>query len=259
MFSPLQQREVFHLVFLRQFVRRIKPGSYALKGGSNLRFFYNSIRYSEDMDLDVKGIEIFKLRDIVMDILASNTLLMAIRPFQIDRVIPPDLKSAKQTETVQRFKIHLMTPAGDDLFTKIEFSKRTLEPEVSPDSINETVLYPYKQSPLIVNHYLVTAAMRQKISALADRAKPQVRDVFDIYMLYPQIQKGWLETIKKGFPARKLKGAEEILFKMDFVQFRDAVCNYLSEEDRRYYDRPEIWEEIQLKVSGLLSTQEELA
>ncbi len=258
MFSALQQREVFHLVFLRQFVRRIKPGSYALKGGSNLRFFYNSIRYSEDMDLDVRGVEIFKLRDIVMDILASNALSMAVHPFQIDRIIPPDLKSAKQTETVQRFKIHLITPAGDDLFTKIEFSKRKLDPETAPDSVNEMVLYPYQQPPLIVSHYLVAAAMRQKISALADRAKPQVRDAFDLYMLYPQIQQDQLETIKKGFPAQKLKGAEEILFKMDFVQFRGAVCNYLSEEDRRYYDHPEIWEEIQLKVSGLLSTRGEL-
>jgi hypothetical protein len=45
--------ERFHLLFLAQLVRRVKPGLFVLKGGCNLRFFHRSIRYSQDMDLDL--------------------------------------------------------------------------------------------------------------------------------------------------------------------------------------------------------------
>ena len=43
--------ELFHLLFLDVFGRKIDKRFYALKGGSNLRFFLRSFRYSEDMDI----------------------------------------------------------------------------------------------------------------------------------------------------------------------------------------------------------------
>ena len=66
-FGPLQFREIFHLEFLRRFARGIKRGRYALKGGSNLPFFFNSVRYSEDMDLDVNSVEVDILKEAVWD------------------------------------------------------------------------------------------------------------------------------------------------------------------------------------------------
>jgi len=56
MYTHLQLREVFHLEFLRWFGKRVRTNYYALKGGVNLRFFFNSFRYSEDMDLDTHTI-----------------------------------------------------------------------------------------------------------------------------------------------------------------------------------------------------------
>ena len=45
---------MFHLVFLRALVAKGENKSLiALKGGCNLRFYFGSVRYSEDMDLDV--------------------------------------------------------------------------------------------------------------------------------------------------------------------------------------------------------------
>jgi len=52
-YSSLQVREVFHLEFLRELVKAIPTSAFVLKGGSNIRFFFGSVRYSEDMDIDI--------------------------------------------------------------------------------------------------------------------------------------------------------------------------------------------------------------
>lgn len=252
MFDNLQKREIFHLIFLRQFTRRIKTNKYALKGGSNIRFFYNSPRYSEDMDLDIDGMEIFMLKEIVMEILESKTLATALRPFQIDNIVPPDIGKAKQTETVQRFKIHLLTSAGEDLFTKIEFSRRGLETGYMADSVNEVILRAYKQPPLIISHYPADMVIAQKIRALADRIKPQPRDVFDIFILHSQLEKAGLDKMKTSLSKDTLKTAEEMLFALDYKIYSDTVGNYLNSQDRNYYDKSEIWEKIQLKVAEIV-------
>lgn len=54
-YTPRQQREIFHLLFLERLLKIADPGLFVLKGGANLRYFFNSPRYSEDMDLDVLG------------------------------------------------------------------------------------------------------------------------------------------------------------------------------------------------------------
>ena len=123
-YNQLQLRELFHIEFLRWFTRKVKPEMYALKGGSNLRFFYNSFRYSEDMDIDVKGIEVEALKDMVMKILSNASFQEIFKTFGVAKVVVPNMIKAKQTQTTQRFKVHLVTFSGEDLFTKIEFFQR---------------------------------------------------------------------------------------------------------------------------------------
>ena len=38
----LQIRAVFHIAFLGAFARKVRPAFYALKGGINMRLFFNS-------------------------------------------------------------------------------------------------------------------------------------------------------------------------------------------------------------------------
>jgi len=59
--ANLALRELFHLVFLRDLARSVKPSSFVLKGGANLRFFFGSPRYSEDMDIDAREIPVFPI------------------------------------------------------------------------------------------------------------------------------------------------------------------------------------------------------
>lgn len=252
MWSQLQQREVFHLAFLRQWVKGIRPELYALKGGTALRFFFNSIRYSEDMDLDIKGVPVFRLKEMVMKILSAKTLEKTLHPFQIDRVIPPNIQTAKQTETVQRFKVHLITAGGENLFTKIEFSRRTLNLETTVEPVSPIILSNYKQPPLLLCHYPIGEAMKQKIEALANRQQPQVRDLFDLFILSSQNDKT-LQAIQKGLSAEKIKLAKETASGFRYQEFQNAVCNYLGEEDRKYYEQKEMWKSIQKRIVEVLS------
>jgi len=49
--------EVFHIAFLDVLSSRLDPARYVLKGDANLRYFSESVRYSEDIDLDIAGVE----------------------------------------------------------------------------------------------------------------------------------------------------------------------------------------------------------
>ena len=52
--SNAQIIELFHVAFLDVLSSRLDPARYVLKGGTNLRYFFESLRYSEDIDLDMK-------------------------------------------------------------------------------------------------------------------------------------------------------------------------------------------------------------
>ena len=51
--SPLALREGFHVVLLKALAERLQGRDWVLKGGTNLRLYFSSIRFSEDIDLDV--------------------------------------------------------------------------------------------------------------------------------------------------------------------------------------------------------------
>ncbi len=251
MYAPLQTREVFHLLFLRALTRSVPLSSFVLKGGSNLRFFFGSIRYSEDMDLDVHGIAVHILREKVAALLTSPGLADTLRTYGIERLQPPNLSRAKQTETAQRFKIHLLTTAGEDLSTKVEFSRRGRDPEFRAEPVASPILAAYRLSPIIVPHYSAAAALRQKIRALVERLEPEARDVFDLYTLssHPEIRRG-VQT--RGHAQRTHKDAVESIYSIGYQQYRDTVVNFLAPEDRPVYDSAQTWDEIRLQAVALL-------
>ena len=250
-YSHLQLREVFHVEFLRWLGRKLKTENYAVKGGVNLRFFFKSFRYSEDMDLDAVGVKVPELKEVVMKILKSPAFQDNLKPFGIVSVVPPDIRKAKQTETTQRFKVHLIASSGEDLFTKVEFSRRGFAGKIVTSAVADPILRIYKLAPLLVPHYDAPSAIVQKISALADRSEVQARDIFDIYLLssqYTSAVKARIDNIKSSV----LSKAYERVFDVEFEQFRDTVVSYLSIEDQPVYDNPEMWEEIRLKAAHFI-------
>ena len=249
-YTPLQIREVFHLEFLRWFGRKLEAERYCLKGGVNLKFFFKSIRYSEDMDLDIERAGVEKIKKTVMDILSARGFSDSLKSFGVEKVVPPDIAKAKQTETTQRFKIHLLTQSGEDLFTKIEFSRRGLKGSMKVEPVSMGVLRFYKMSPLLVPHYEAASAIEQKIQALAQRSVLQARDIFDLSLLISQYTAAQQRRLHLGKAV--LDKAHENIFLVGFTQFRDTVVAYLGAEDQKTYSSPAAWDEMKLTTAHFL-------
>ncbi|MCG7852261.1 MAG: nucleotidyl transferase AbiEii/AbiGii toxin family protein [Methanosarcinaceae archaeon] len=249
-YDNLRVRELFHLEFLRWLGRKVKAEFYVLKGGTNLRFFFKSFRYSEDMDLDIHTLPVERLQDIVMEILNTRSFLDNLRSFNIARLMPPDMAKAKQTQTTQRFKIHLITAAGEDLFTKVEFSRRGIKGKILVQPVADTVMREYKLAPLLVPHYDSNSAVSQKIDALATRSVIQARDILDLFILSTQYAPP--STSASASDKAKITKAHDNIFAVGFEQFRDTVVSYLSASDQETYGDPPMWDEIKLKTAHFL-------
>ena len=263
-FNPLQIREVFHLEFLRWFARKLEADSYVLKGGVNLRLFFKSIRYSQDMDIDINGARVDKVKNTVMGILEVRGFTDSRNSVGSERLVRPGLAKPKQTETTQRFsaikrvgsatyfggKIHLLTAVGEDLFTKIEFSRRGLKGTQVVESVSSEILRAYKMAPLLVPHYDAASAVAQKIYALAQRTVLQARDIFDLFVLSSQCEESKRSKIEVSRAI--LKTAHDNIFLVEFPRFRDTVVAYLGAEDQKAYSPPAVWDEIKLKTAHFL-------
>lgn len=254
MYSQLQLREIFHIEFLRYLAADMPPGLWALKGGVNLRLFFKSLRYSEDMDIDVNGLPVASVQKRALRILASPSFRENLKTYGIAGINPPDMKAAKQTATTQRFKVHLITADGGDYFTKVEFSRRGFRGEPAAESVPAAVLRPYGMAPLVVPHYKGPAAAAQKISALLSRSVLQARDIFDLYLLSTQVEPS---CAAGELPGRaELARAREAILAPGYELFRDAVAAYLAPQDQARYARPEAWDEIKLKAAEFVAELE---
>ena len=241
--SPIGFVEQFHLLFLAQLGRRVSPSLFVVKGGCNLRFFHKSIRYSEDMDLDLGEIGAQALRDRVRDVFASRPFaqILEARGIGIDRVSEP-----KQTETTQRWKLALgVEGSGSPLPTKIECSRRGLDDGVVFGSVDPHIARTYQLPPLMVSHYDAASALRQKIGALAGRRETQARDVFDVHHLFAG----------GATPAGGPELSRDIVdhacanaMTIDFTTFKSQVLAYLAPNDQAHFDSAPVWDTIVLEV-----------
>jgi predicted nucleotidyltransferase component of viral defense system len=203
------------------------------------------------MDLDIHTIGVGILRDLVMGIFCAKSFQYNLIPYTITRVIPPDITKAKQTETTQRFKVHLITSSGEDLFTKIEFSRRGMRKGVVTQPVSDIVLRSYKLSPLLIPHYNIQSTAMQKICAISSRSVIQARDILDLYILSSQ----WKDVEPEGFKMigkDKLIKAYERVFEVKFEQFRDTVLSYLIPEEQGIYNNPSSWDEVKLKTANFI-------
>ena len=203
------------------------------------------------MDIDLRDLRIDIIKDYVLEILNSKIFVDNLRPYGIQRISIQDMAKAKQTETTQRFKIHLITFAKEDLFTKVEFSRRGLDNGVVVNPISNSILRTYKLIPLIASHYNAISATMQKLRALALRPSVQARDIFDLYILSSRYLLS--EIVEYEFPDKDiLEKAYENLFSVKFKQFSDSMVSYLSPEEQTNYNSELFWDEIRLAAANLI-------
>ncbi|MEI7435779.1 MAG: nucleotidyl transferase AbiEii/AbiGii toxin family protein [bacterium] len=247
--TQVQCIELFHLLFLAHAGQSLDKRCYALKGGCNLRFFFGSIRYSEDMDFDVQGLSTEELRSRVNRVLEAKAFrqALAVRAMEIEHVT-----ESKQTKTTQRWKFGLFTPAAPlPSPTKIEFSRRAPFSDAVFGSVDPAILRVVGVPPVLVSHYAAGPAWRQKVGALAHRTVTQARDVFDLHLL---LASGTVFAARENalLSPDVLREAEKRCLEMNFEDFKGQVLSYLAPEQQPVYDAPGLWDEIALKVAEAL-------
>jgi predicted nucleotidyltransferase component of viral defense system len=226
MLSSRQTVEFFHLALLGQLSTQLDQQLYAVKGGCNLRFFFSSPRYSEGLDVDIEHVAEATLRNKLDRLIRGRPLALVLRTqsLHLERVSAP-----KQTPTTQRWKIGL-THAGQQLHTKIEFSRRGLDAGVEVTPLSPVLSAQYGLVPALVSHYRPEQAVSQKVRALAGRTETQARDVFDLHHLlsrYPNLRSTLSDEIRQS----ALERAQSVTFDAFVAQ----VVAYLPPEQQKAY------------------------
>jgi hypothetical protein len=236
---------LFHLVFLRALVAKGEDKRLvALKGGCNLRFFFGSVRYSEDMDLDVVVIAKDMLKNKVDRVLQSPAVTAPLKAHGITIV---ESSSPKQTETTQRWKVGLRG-VGDELpiRTKVEFSRRDAIEGTMFEATDREVLRPYGLTPVLATHYTTRAAIRQKVHALAARTEPQARDVFDLSLLFSRPDAAGYKL--DGTASKWLVEAIDHAMSLSFDEYSSKVVAFLEPSHAEVYADRSAWDAMQEDV-----------
>lgn len=247
-YSPRETVELFHLVILDLLGRKVDRRLYALKGGCNLRFYFKSFRYSEDMDLDVSSaLSKDKLQVIMNRLLDSKTIeqILDAKGIEIQ-----ERSSPKQTETTQRWKFALMVPRSSvPLRTRIEFSRRGMKNDLAFDSIDASLISKYELAPILASHYHRIDACAQKVIALASRRQIQARDIFDLHLLFTS---GVDSTVVYNKAEKYIDKAKENIWGVSYVMFKSQVVSFLHPEYQAQYSSPELWDSMILSVVNAL-------
>ncbi len=245
----VQSVECFHLIFLKLLETRLGRARYVVKGGFNLRAWFGSSRYSEDLDLDVVRTLPTVLADKVRKLLAAPAFraMLQAQGLALLRSSKP-----KQTETTQRWKFEIQTTGkAPPLHTRVEFSHRGLRDEFVLEACRSEIVRPYGLLPPTANHYTARAAIRQKIGALAGRRKTQARDIWDLDHLLRSTGGD-----PRPLSVDLLKALPEAIHRassLPFDVFKAQVVPFLEPEQQKVYGTPETWASIGRHVVERLS------
>ena len=243
MLTDRQAVEFFHLQFVRLLCAGPDKDRFAIKGGCNLRFFFESVRYSEDIDLDVAKMPVHALTEKVGKILGGPALDLPLRSRSLS---VRDVTAPKQTETTQRWKVALSAEGRAlPLRTKIEFSRRPATEEAVIEPMTAGVLAEYRLMPLLAPHYGLEAALRQKVGALVGRSTVQARDVFGLAVL---LARGGGRVDALGPVRAQVPKAIERAMDVSYGDFKSQVASYLKPEHLDEYGPREAWEALQAQV-----------
>ena len=252
--SPVSAREAVHLLILSELAGVSADILWVVKGGVNLRLFFHSPRYSQDIDLDGDSAGASTIRACLKAIFASRTFLLRLHQMGI-RGLDPGEGPNKDTDTTFRYKFRIIMPGDVYLPTKVEVSFRGGHHEdpferAAPDPL---ITSPYDLNPIAVRHYTWPGAVRQKIGALAGRAHVQARDVFDLHVLVGATPKGDLvRRLADSLGTDELRVAYDRALDITFDEYRGQVLEFLERGSAARYGTEGAWDEIRLHAATLL-------
>lgn len=247
--SDAQVIEIFHLLFL-QVLSAHSRDRFVLQGGANLRYFFGSVRYSNDIDFDVVDKRGGQVERNVDAVLTGRALSVLLGQFDL-RV--EESTEPKQTDTTRRWKLGIAREdaRADLVRTKIEFSNRgVMNDDRLYESIPRQVVDPYAIRPAALSHYGPVAALEQKIAALALRGETKARDVFDLELLFRlRRTSDQPQAVDVSHAPLAALRAQEITYS----SFRSEVVPFLDPDIAVLYDSDEQWENMRTTVGEELA------
>lgn len=256
--NHIEAREAFHTFLLRRFAETVPQGTWRVKGGGNLRLFFGSIRYSEDMDLDAEPRARDAIKRETQKAIADPHLRAGLVKLGIREVRQDGRAIHKDTETTLRIKMQLVAQGGVPLRTKLEVSFRPVcdDDVVLEEAADPLVVGRYLdpgELPLVVPHYTQLPAVRQKLAALALRTQVQARDVFDLFAL----TKGTLDELdlallRRNLADTTLREARSRALEIPYEAYVGKVLEFLEASDRVIW--AERWDEQRIFVADLAET-----
>ncbi len=201
-------REYFQLVFLKYFYRE-KPVSFKayFKGGTAIRFIFNSFRFSEDLDFTCVG-----------DMEAINNLVVRILPAVENevsgKIIIKDERSFFEVGLGKRLVLeNELTKQPLGLRLDFSFRETPLDPKAS---VISAFNYPVSPMPF-VDHYSEREILVEKIRTILARNK--ARDVFDLWFLFKKGEKIDWKMLKE-----KMKIYPELKFSIEDITRKINEC-----------------------------------
>jgi predicted nucleotidyltransferase component of viral defense system len=229
--------EAFHLTFLAHLSKA--PNKAVIKGGQNLRLFFESVRHSDDLDMDVSVTSRETLKKKVDKILASPRFRKALLLYgmEIEQISTP-----KQTDTTQRWKMTLKVKGlSGPVHTRIEFSRPKSNAKAVLGPVAKPIADSYGSSPFSASHYGLADSIAQKVSAMAGRDR--TRDLFDLAMLVERHAKD-VGSVTALRPSREqARAALKRASKMTFDAYKAEVLPYLEQSKRKEHGSRQRWED----------------
>ena len=252
--SPVAVREIVHLLILRELAGIRRGTGITVKGGVNLRLFFGSVRYSEDMDLDGTEQASGAIRGWLKGMFENADFTRRLQGLGI-RELDPGEGPNKDTETTFRYKFGVVVGGGIRYPTKVEVSFRDRHPadKAAPESPAADILQTYGIDVFDVRHYVKEAAVRQKLAALAGRREAQARDVFDLNMLVPDPTPDKLVAfVAKALASNRLKEAHARALAITYAEYEGQVFEFLGDDARSQYGTQRAWDHMRLRVAELI-------
>jgi hypothetical protein len=122
--------------------------------------------------------------------------------------------------------------------SRIEFSRRKFDAGYCFEPVDASIILKHKIHPILVNHYSLDTALRQKLEALAGRSETQARDIFDIDLL-----------LRAGAKfSKRISGAFEKVKSITYAEYKSQVVAFLEPENQAQYGSSDTWSGIVARV-----------
>lgn len=168
-------REYWEMFILNGLYSDVLGKNLVFKGGTALRFIYNSPRFSEDLDFSIlEEISFNDFKKTIENIISQQTELSI-----------KELYSKKNTYfALIKFKQEYI---AQTLSIKVEVSKRKLPLKKNIDFILATASSPTTNLKPLVKVFTLERILKEKLNALSSRKK--ARDLFDVWFIGQLLKK----------------------------------------------------------------------